>query len=99
MSLDWSLAFSSLLLCAVAALAWRLAGRRGASVRINLRFAAILFAALGVSGTAASLNEPLGEVAFAIALLVMSLGGTALALSLFQPHPAPPLLASTVLVM
>lgn len=97
-SFDSLLCISSLLLCAVAALAWRLAGRRGASVRINLRFAAILFAALGVTGVAASFNEPLGEIAFAIALLVMSLGSVALALSLFQPRPAPPLLASTALV-
>ena len=50
------------------------------------------------SGAAASLNEPLGEIAFAIALLVMSLGSVALALSLFQPRPAPPLLASVALV-
>src|SRR5579862_9711024 len=97
-SFDSPLGLSSLLLCLVAALAWRLAGRRIASVRLNLRFAAILFAALGVAGVAAALNEPLGEVAFAIALLVMSLGGVALALSLFQPRPAPPLLASLALV-
>ena len=97
-SFDSLLALSSLLLCAVAALAWRLAARRVASIRLNLRFAAILFAALGIAGVAAAINEPLGEVAFAIALLVMSLGGVALALSLFQPRPAPPLLASLALV-
>jgi hypothetical protein len=97
-SFDSLLAISSLLLCAVAALAWRLAGQRGASVRLNLRFAAILFAALGVAGVAAALNAPLADTAFAIALLVMSLGGVALGLSLFQPRPAPPLPASMALV-
>lgn len=97
-SLDSRLALSAALLCIVAALAWRLAGGRGASVRLNLRFAAVLFAALGVTGLAAACNPPLGEVLFAIALLVMALGGVALALSLFQPRPAPPLAASAALV-
>ena len=97
-SFDSRLALSAALLCAVAALAWRLAGAKRAGVRLNLRFAAVLFAALGVEGLAASWTPSFVSVAFAVAMLVMALGSAALALSLFAPRPAPPFAATVALV-
>jgi hypothetical protein len=97
-SFDSRLALSAALLCAVAALVWRLAGGCGAAARLNLRFATILFAAVGVAGLVASFNPPFAEAAFAIALLVVGTAPVALALSLFAPRPAPPLPASAALV-
>ena len=96
-SFDSRLGFCAALLCATAALAWRLAASRRAGVRLNLRFAAILWAALGVEGLAAALTPSFLGVAFAIALMVPGLAGTALTLSLFAPRPAPALLASVAL--
>jgi hypothetical protein len=95
---DSPLALAALLLIAVAALAWRLAGRRVASVRLNLRFAAMLFVALGLAGLAAAFVPPLAEAAYAIALLTVSLCGIVLALCLFAPRPAPAFPASVALV-
>jgi hypothetical protein len=97
-SFDSRLALSAILLCAVSALAWHLVRGRRPGVRLNLRFAAVLFAALGVEGLAASWAPSFVAVAFAVAMLVMALGGVALALSLFAPRPAPPFAASVALV-
>jgi hypothetical protein len=97
-SFDSHLAPSAALLCVVAALAWRLAGGKRAAVRLNLRFAAVLFAAFGVEGLAASWTPAFVAVAFAVAMLVMALGSVALTLSLFAPRPAPSFAASVALV-
>jgi hypothetical protein len=97
-SFDSHLALSAGLLCAVAALAWWMAGGKRAGVRLNLRFAAVLFAALGVEGVAASWTSSMIGVAFAVSMLVMALGSVALTLSLFAPRPAPPFAASVALV-
>lgn len=97
-SFDSHLALSAALLCVVAALAWHMAGGKRAGVRLNLRFAAVLFASLGVEGLAASWTPSFVSVAFAVALLVMALGSVALTLSLFTPRPAPPFAASLALV-
>ena len=92
MGIDSPLAICALLLCAVAALAWRFAAGGKAQLRLNLRFAAVLFAALGVAGVAAALAPAFRGPAFAIAMLVVALAAPALALSLF--NRAPPLAAS-----
>jgi|SRR6185312_1379755 len=91
-SIDSPLGLCALLLCAVAALAWRFVAGARAQLRLNLRFAAVLFAALGVAGFAAALLPAFRGAGFAIALLVAALAAPALALSLIAR--APPLAAS-----
>ena len=97
-SFDSALALSAALLCAIAVLVWRMAGGRIASARLNLRFGAMLLAALGVAGAASSWNAQWSDIAFAVGLLVIALAPVALALSLFQPRPAPAWGASLTLV-
>jgi hypothetical protein len=88
-----------LLFCAGIA-AWRLPAASRAAARIPVRFAAILFAALA----AARALDGLGFAALApvVALIALSLGGTALALGLFAAlgtRPLPPLAAALGLVL
>jgi len=95
MESDSSLALSALLLCGVCALAWRLAGTGRAQLRLNLRFAAVLFSASGAAGLLAALIPSFLPAAFAIALLVTALASPALALSLVAR--VGPLVASAAL--
>jgi len=81
----------ALLLLAVTMVSWRMARGLRAGVRVHLRFAAVLLAAL-----AAALPVPAPELGFTVALLAASLAATALALALSFPHRAPPIWFSSV---
>jgi hypothetical protein len=96
---------SVLLLFAASIAAWRLSAASRASARIQIRFAAILFCALAAAclldwfGFAAG---DLGALAPVVALLSLSLGGTALALGLFAAlgsGPVPPMAAALGLML
>ncbi len=90
---------SVLLLFAATIAAWRLSAASRASARIQIRFAAILFCALA----AACVLDWFGFAALApvVALLSLSLGGTALALGLFAAlaRPVPPMAAALGLML
>jgi hypothetical protein len=73
-----------LLLFAVCVSAWVLADRARAPSRVNIRFAAMLFAALAVARLLGLLLLQFSAVAPAVALIAASLGTTALALGLFD---------------
>jgi len=89
----------ALLLFAAAIAAWWLSAASRASARIQIRFAAILFSALA----AACLLGWFGLAALApvVALIALSLGGTALALGLFAAlaRPVPPMAAALGLML
>jgi hypothetical protein len=72
-----------LLLFAACVSAWMLAGRARAAARVNIRFAAMLFAALAAARLLGLLVPRFSAVAPAVALISASLGATALALGLF----------------
>jgi hypothetical protein len=97
-SFDSPLAFCGALLGAVAVLAWRLVEGCPAGIRLNLRFAAILFAALSTAALIASLRPSFAEIMFAIGLLVIALAPMVLALSV-APRAVPAWAASLALVM
>jgi len=90
---------SVLLLFAASIAAWWLSAAARASARIQIRFSAILFAALA----AACALGWFGSAALApvVALLALSLGGTALALGLFAvlARPVPPMAAALGLML
>jgi hypothetical protein len=80
------MAFDSLtplLLFAACVSAWTLAGRSRAPSRVNIRFAAMLFAALAAARMLGVLLPQFSAVAPAVALIAASLGATALVLGLF----------------
>jgi hypothetical protein len=89
------------LLLAAALIGWRWLRPVRPAVRLTLRFAILLFAALACAGLAASLWPPFAAVLIVVALLVASLGSTALALGLFAifSRRVPPLTASLALVL
>lgn len=96
---DSDLALCALLLSVAAALGWFLASGVRAPVRINLRFAAVLFAALAVSAFVAALRPEFTDAALGVAFLTASLGSAALGLAVFASlsRPPPPSLASLAL--
>ena len=81
MIFDSGLAAATLLLLAASLFVWTRALR--ASVRLNLRFAAVLFASLAVSALAASLSPAFAGLSLAVAALVAGLGSVALGLCVF----------------
>jgi hypothetical protein len=91
--------FCALPLLGVAAFAWNAAPATRASVRLNLRFAAVLFAALGAAAFCVLLAPGLAGMDFAVACLVSALGGAALGLCVFAhlSRPPPPLAAGLAL--
>jgi hypothetical protein len=91
---DW---LAALLLFAAALFAWTRASR--VSVRLNQRFAAVLFASLAVSAFAACVSPELAGVSLAVAGLVASLGSAALGLCVFAhlSQTPPPLGAGLAL--
>jgi hypothetical protein len=90
---------SALLLFCAAVGAWWLSAASRASVRFPLRFAAILFAATAVARALAWFG--LAALAPVVALIALSLGGTALALGLFAAlgRPVPPMAAALGLML
>ena len=85
---------AALLLFAVCIWGWRAAAGLRAGVRIYLRFAAVLLAAL-----AASLPMPAPGLALTVLLLMSGAAGVALALAFCFPQGAPPpWLSATALV-
>jgi hypothetical protein len=80
-----------LLLFAASVSAWMLPARARAPSRVNIRFAAMLFAALAAARMLALLLPQYSLVAPAVALIAASLGATALALGLlaFLARPVP----------
>jgi hypothetical protein len=92
-SFDSQTGICALLLFAAALFAWMRAPVRRLSMRLNLRFAAVLLAA---AAFAAVLAPGLFGVALAVAVLVASLASAALALCTFGnfARPPPPLAAS-----
>ena len=81
-----------LLLFAACVSAWALAGRGRAASRVNIRFAAMLFASLPAARLLGLVLPQFSAIAPAVALIAASLGATALALGLFaflaRPLPA-----------
>jgi hypothetical protein len=92
---------ATLLLFASALIAWRLSRGARASSRINIRFAAMLFAALAAAQAIAMAAPRWQALAPAVALIAASLGTVALALGLFAllARPIPPLAASLALAL
>jgi len=91
---------SALLLFCAAVAAWWLSAASRASTRFPIRFAAILFAALAVACALGGFGFP--ALAPVVALLALSLGGTALALGLFAAlgsGPVPPMAAALGLML
>jgi hypothetical protein len=88
-----------LLLFAVCVGAWLLAARARVACRVNIRFAAMLFAALAAARALGILRPEFSALAPAVAMIAASLGTTALALALFAflARPLPPLAASLAL--
>jgi hypothetical protein len=74
--------FSALILFGACIAAWTLTAQARASVRIQLRFAALLCAALAVADGLSLVLPALRNLAPAVAMMTMSLGTTALALGL-----------------
>jgi hypothetical protein len=77
-------------LLGAAGFAWNAAPPARASVRLNQRFAAMLFAGMGVAALATSLSANLVGLDFAVACLCAALGSTALGLSVFGHLSRPP---------
>jgi hypothetical protein len=90
---------SALLLFCAAVAAWRLSAASRAFARIPIRFAAILFAALAAACALGWFGFP--ALAPVVALIALSLGGTALALGLFAAlaRPVPPMAAALGLML
>jgi hypothetical protein len=90
---------SALLLFCASIVAWWLSAACRASVRIPIRFAAILFAALAAACALGWFGFP--ALARVVALIALSLGGTALALGLFAAlaRPVPPMAAALGLML
>lgn len=85
---------TAFLLLAVGVWSWRSARGLRAGIRIHLRFAAVLLAALAVS-----LPIPAPGLAFTVLLLTAGAASVALALAFCFPHGAPPpWLSATTLV-
>src|SRR5215469_719770 len=82
----------ALLLLAVTVWGWRKARNLGAGMRVHLRFAAVLLAALS-----ASLMVPVPALALNVALLISGVASAALALS--SVNGAPHWLSATVLTL
>jgi hypothetical protein len=82
--------FCALPLLGAAAFAWNAAPPSRASVRLNLRFAAVLFAALGGAAFCVQLAPDFAGVDFAVACLVAALGSAALGLCVFGHLSRPP---------
>jgi hypothetical protein len=101
MAFSFDSGFSALLLFAASAFVWLLSPLTRTPVRLNLRFAAVLFAALAAAAFAAALSPDLGGMATAVAALAVSLGSAALGLSGFGhlSRPPPPLAAGLALGM
>lgn len=79
----------ALALFAAAVTAWRMAGVLRSGARSMLRFALVLFAALGVAGMAAAFFARFAPMLPVVALLVASLGSAALCLCLFSVFSRP----------
>ena len=92
---------AALLLFASALAAWMLSVAARASSRINIRFAAMLFAALAAARAIGMALPQLQPLAPAVAMIAASLGTVALALGLFAllARPIPPLAASLALAL
>jgi hypothetical protein len=90
MALLFDSALCALLLLGAAAFAWNAAPATRASVRLNLRFAAVLFAALGAAAFCVLLAPGFAGVDFAVACLVSTLGSAALGLCVFAHLSRPP---------
>jgi hypothetical protein len=75
--------FSPPFLFAACVSAWVLASRARASARVNIRFAAMLFAAVAAARLLGLALPQYSAVAPAVALIAASLGGTVLALGQF----------------
>ena len=90
---------SALLLFCASIAAWWLSAAARAPARIPVRFAAILFAALAAACVLGWFG--LAALAPVVALIALSLGGTALALGLFAAlaRPVPPLAAALGLTL
>lgn len=92
---------AALVLFAACVTAWALASGSRASSRINIRFAAMLLAALAAARALGTVLPQFAALAPAVALLAASLGTTALALGLLAilARPLPPLAASLGLAL
>ena len=92
---------ATLLLFASALIAWSLSRSARASSRINIRFAAMLFAALAAAQAIAMASPRWQALAPAVALIAASLGTVAVGLGLFAllARPIPPLAASLALAL
>ena len=90
MAFSFDSGFSAFVLFAVAALVWLLSPQMRAPVRLNLRFAAVLFAALAAAAFGAALSGDFAGMAMAVAALALSLGSAALGLSVFAHLSRPP---------
>jgi len=90
---------SALLLFLASIAAWWLSAASRPPVRIQIRFAAILFSALAAACVLVWFG--LGALAPVVALIALSLGGTALALGLFAvlARPMPPMVAALGLML
>ena len=73
-----------------AAWSWRLIAGLRQSVRLNLRFAIALFAALAAVGMGGALAADLQPVLLVVALLIANLGSAVLALAVFAVFSRPP---------
>ncbi len=89
----------ALLLLGACLAAWAQAARARADIRINLRFAAALMAALGAAQVLGAVREDLVDLPRAVAVIAASLGTIAIALSLFAAlgRPLPQLPAALAL--
>jgi hypothetical protein len=98
MALD---SISALILFAAAVGAWRIALGARAQARIHLRFAAILFAALGAAEGLGLVANGFAALAPAVAPVALSLGSIAISLSLFSllSRPVPIAAASLGLML
>jgi hypothetical protein len=92
---------AALLLFASAVIAWMLSAGARASSRINIRFAAMLFAALAAARAIGMALPQFQALAPAVGLIAASLGSVALTLGLFAllARPLPPLAASLALAL
>jgi len=92
---------SALVLFVASVAAWALAARARTTVRVQLRFAALLFAALSVACGVSLALPDVRNLAPAVAMLAASLGTTALALGLcaLLSRTVPSLAASLALAL
>ena len=90
---------ATVLLFAASIIAWWRAGRARISSRTLIRFAAVLFAALATAWVLRLAG--FADLAPAVAMIALSLGGTALCLGLFAvlAHPLPPLVSALGLML